>query len=234
MGAIYRRELKAYFTSPIGYIFIGVAALIFGVFFTIINLNYSISDVSTVFSNSTIIFMILIPILTMRLFSEERKLKTDQVLITAPVSITGIVLGKFFAAATMVLISLAVTVIYAIIVAIYGTLSIGMFFSLFLGFFLMCTSLASIGIFLSSLTENQVVAAVSTFGIFIVLYFVQNIASMFNSPLLQKILGFFALFGQYQDFYSGLLGIGSILYYLSVCCIFVFLTIRVIEKRRWS
>lgn len=234
MKAIFKREIKAYFSSAIGYIFIGISLLLSGFFFGTLNLLQGTSYMGNFFSNLITVFMFLIPILTMRLFSEERKTKTDQILITSPVSITEIVLGKFFAASCMLLISLSVTIIYALIVALLGKLAVGEFVSMFLGIFLLNSALIAIGIFMSSLTENQVVAAISTFGVFLLLYVIDLVSGAFTSSFAIKIIGFLSVFTRMTDFYMGLLNVPTLLYYISICVVFIFLTIRVIEKRRWS
>ena len=137
MVAVWKRELQAYFFTPIGYVFMGVFLLVGGYYFTFGNVNSLSSDLGTLFGNLTSLFMLLVPILTMRVLSEERKNKTDQLLLTSPVSIGAMVVGKFLASCSVLLITLIPTLFYVIVIAVYGTPYWGEIFTNYLGFFLM-------------------------------------------------------------------------------------------------
>lgn len=234
MMAIYKREIKAYFNSAIAYIFIGFSLLLCGFFFIVSNIANAVSDMNGFFSNLSVVYLFLLPILTMRLLSEERKTKTDQILLTSPVSIFSIVFAKFLAALTLVVISIAITLLYVIVLAIFGNPAYGTIISSYIGFILMGSAFVSIGLFISSLTENQVVASVSTFGILLLLWVIDWVTNFVNNPIFAKVISYFSILKRFEEFNNGLLSIAPILYYLSICAIFIFLTVRVIEKRRWS
>ena len=163
MLAVYRRELKTYFNTPIGYIFMGAFLGVSGVFFALINLFGQSPDFKGTLSNITFIFLLTVPILTMRLLSEERNKKTDQLLLTSPLSLSGIVLGKYLAAVSVFLFSLLVTALYPLAMSMYGTLAGWEILGSYLGFFLMGSAFIAVGLFISALTENQLIAAIITF-----------------------------------------------------------------------
>ena len=160
MGAIFKREMKAYFTSPIAYIFLAVFYLITAFYFVNMNLANGSTDMSYVFAGVFVIMMILLPLLTMRLFADEKKLKTDQGLLTAPVNLFEIVMGKFFAATVVFLVGMAIYIPYILVILkLAGTIAWASVIGNLLGLLLLGCSFISIGIFVSSLTELQIVAA---------------------------------------------------------------------------
>lgn len=234
MIAIYKREMRSYFTSPIGYVYICAYLFAMALFFKMYMLDQGISNVVYFFGGSLIIYMFLVPILTMRLFSEEKKTKTDQILLTSPVSVTGIVLGKFLAAFSVFVIGLLPTGISIGILAQYGSISVGLTIGNYIGILMLGMSFVALGCFLSSVTESQVVAAVLSFTVMMCLYFLDTLASSVNSEFVAKVVNFISLYDRYTDFTSGLFSLSSVVYYLSVTVIFLFLTARMIEKRRWS
>ncbi|MGN0642074.1 MAG: ABC transporter permease, partial [Huintestinicola sp.] len=195
MGAIYKREMKAYFTSPVAYIFIAVFYVYTGLYFVQINLAGATTDMSYVFSSVFTIMMILLPLLTMRLMSEEKKQKTDQCLLTAPVNLFEIVSGKFFAALTIFLIAMAIYVPYVLVLkSLAGTVAWSSIIGNMVGLLLLGASFISIGIFVSSLTENQIVAAIVSFIVILVLYMIDVFASMVSVAPLKAVmvaLGFY-------------------------------------------
>ena len=163
MGAIYRREIGAFFSSGIAYIFLAVFYLFAGYFFYASSLYSATTDMSGLFSSLFMVIVFLIPILTMRLFSEELKQKTDQGLLTAPVSLPGIVLGKYFAALTLYTIGIAIVMLYGMILSFFGEVAWGIVFANFLAMFLLGAAFIAVGLFVSALTENQIIAAVGGF-----------------------------------------------------------------------
>lgn len=169
MKAIYKRELKSYFQSMIGYAFIAFMMLFVGIYFTAYNLNYGYPYFSYVLSSTLFIFMIAVPVLTMKCFAEERKSKTDQLLLTAPVSVTGIVLGKFLAMITVFLIPVLLSCVYPLIIYMQGTAYLKVDYAAILVYYAIGCVYIAIGMFLSSLTESQIIAAVSTFATLLVL-----------------------------------------------------------------
>ncbi|MGA2766417.1 MAG: ABC transporter permease [Spirochaetia bacterium] len=288
MLAVFRRELAAYFASPIGFTFIGFFILLAGVFFAISNLLSGNPNYTGVLGSITFIFLFVVPILTMRLISEETRQKTDQLLITSPLGITGIVVGKYFAAVGVFLITLIITMIYPVIMSFFALGGLGWWEIVggYIGFFLLGSSFIAVGLFFSSLTDNQLIAAVETFAallliwildfiaqsvpadavsglVFLALLAVALVALVFVSTrstpaavatlvaaaaaiillfvlkrsfydgLIARVLNWFSLLKRYNDFSMGILGLAPIVYYISFSGAFVFLTIRMIERRRW-
>ena len=287
MKAIYKREIKMYFNSMIGYVFIAFFVLITAIYFSIQNILVLSPDFQNILSNVIMMFLILGPMLTMRLLSEEKNKKTDQLLLTAPVSIPSIVLGKYFAAVTVFLISLLITGIFPIILAFFGTVAVAQIIGTYIGFFLLGSAFIAVGLWVSSITDNQIVSAVATFAAIFLLLMVQTIVkaasgsqgfSLMFAGIIALIIAFyfyyntknseisitlfiiemavllilyfvkrsiftglagkfammFAVLTRFQNFAMGLLDVSSIVYFISFIAVFLYFTIRVIEKRRWS
>jgi len=234
MTAVFKRELRAYFLSPIGYVFLGFFLLLSGYFFAASNLLSGYAYINGVFGNLTIVLMIVVPILTMRLLSEERKTKTDQLLLTSPVSLTGVVVGKYLAALSVLIIALLITCIYPIILFVFSKPAIGEILGTYIGFFLMGAAFISVGLFVSSLTESQVTSAMASFGTLLLLYVADWIVPSIQNQTIAKAIEWFSVLNRFQDFTMGILSLEHIVYYISFIAVFVFLTIRVLEKRRWS
>jgi ABC-2 type transport system permease protein len=180
MKAVYKRELASYFKSMIGYVFMFFVFLIVGIYFNAYNLSYAYPTMTVTLNSITFVFLIAVPILTMRVLSEERKQKTDQLLLTAPVSVSKIVCGKFFALMTVYAIPMLIICLYPLILRSFGTISYAQNYTAILGFFLLGITNIAIGMFLSSLTESQIVAAVLTFVVMFVCYIMTGIESLFT------------------------------------------------------
>ena len=234
MGAIYRREIGAFFTSSIAYVFLAVFYVITGFFFTMDNLAVGSVNLSGVFSTMFVISIFLIPILTMRLFSEEKKQKTDQGLLTAPVSLTGIVLGKYFAALTIFLIATAVAFVFGVILSLFGTVAWMTLLSNFLAIVLVGAAFIAVGLFISSLTENQIAAAVASMVILLMFFLVDTLAARVTVDWLQTLLYDLSFYTRYYEFTCGIFNLSSVLFFVSAAVLFNFFTVRVFEKRRWS
>lgn len=235
MGAIFRRELKAYFTSPIAYIFIAVFYIYTATFFASYNLYYGITDMSTSFTTAFTIIMILLPLLTMRLFTEEKRQKTDQCLLTAPVNLFSIVMGKFLAAVCVFLCAMAIYILYVItLVALAGSVAWATVIGNFVALLLLGASFISIGIFVSAMTESQVVAAVVSFFIIIVFYMIDVFAGNVQIEWLRNAMSAVGFYTRYYEFSTGIFSVPSIVFFISVIFVFNFLTVRALEKRRWS
>lgn len=287
MLAIYKKELRSYLTSMAGYVFIAFILLILGIYFTAYNLQYASPDFGVTLSAVTFLFLIITPVLTMRILAEEKRNRTDQLLLTAPVSVWKIVLGKYLSMITIYAIPIIIASIYPLIMGQYGTVSYAMAYTAILGFFFLGCAQIAVGLFLSSVTESQVIAAVLTFGVLFCSFVMEGIESFFSdtalssmlavlvlavllalviyqmtkdvllssvigvgmgavvlllyfvksslfSGLIQKVLGLLAIANHFDNFVGGILDITGIIYMLSVICIFVFLTIQCIQKRRWS
>lgn len=234
MFAIFRRELRNYFSSPIAYIYIAVYYALSSFYFFGTTLVANSTNLSYVFSSLFTISIFMIPILTMRLLSEDKKYKTDQALLTAPVSLLSVVMGKYLAALLVYLIGIGITLVFAVIVAFFTPPDWAVVFGHFLGTLLLGAALIAIGTFISSLTENQVVAAVGGFVVGFALMLVDSLSSIVQSPLLQGIINGVSFTARYQSFTVGVLDLADVLFFLSVCVAFIFFTVRVFEKRRWS
>ena len=190
MLAILKRETKSYFTGMIGYVVVAVFLAVLGLYFTNQNLMFASPDFGGVLYTCTILLLFLLPALSMRSFAEERRTKTDQLLLTSPVSIPGIVLGKFLAQMAVFCLPLLAAAVMPLILTAFGRVNlIGAYASL-LGFVLLGAACISIGTFLSSLTENQIIAYLSTFGVLLVGYLMNGIRSMFTSGNLLAFLVF--------------------------------------------
>ncbi len=248
MFAIYKKELWSFFINPIGYVytgaFLGLAALIC-CYTTIMSNSYSTSLYFTIMMFA---MGILMPLLTMRLFAEERKLRTEQLLLTAPVTITGMVMGKFLAALTVFASSLAVSCINFI--PIYMTASAergnqsyefyhigpvtGELVGNLVGLLLIGAAFIALGTFISALTENQLAAAVITISVIAVMLGIGLLNNFINVYWIRTVLSWISVYSRFGNFQNGLFDFASILYYASICFVFVFLTVRVYEKRRWN
>ena len=287
MLAVYKKELRSYLTSMIGYVFIAFILLILGIYFTAYNLQYASPDFGAMLSAVTFLFLVITPVLTMRILSEEKKNKTDQLLLTSPVPVWKIILGKYLSMITIYLIPIVIAGCYLCIMGRYGSVSYTATYTAVFGFFLLGCAQIAVGLFLSSVTESQIIAAVITFGALFCSYVMDGISTFFSSTstasfvaflvisvlialvvyqmtkdmilssvlgiiliavnivlyivkssfyegLIQKLLDLLAIANQFDNFVGGILDVSGLLYMLSVICIFVFLTIQSIQKRRWS
>ena len=247
MLAIYKKELRAYFINPVGYVYVGVfltAAALICAYTTIQQASY---DTSAYFQYLLFAFVILIPLLTMRLFAEERKMRTEQLLLTSPVTITGMVMGKYLAALTLFASTVLVSCInffplfsYAIAERAASTDDIhvgpvgGQIVGCLIGVILIGAAFIAVGLFISSLTENQLSAAVITIGVLVFMMLVGIFNNYINAAPVRAVLSWISILSRYEGFSLGLFDFAAIVYYLSICGVFLFLTVRVYEKRRWG
>lgn len=232
MKAIIKKELRLYFATPIAYVFIGIFVCVSALLFSVFNLMYANSSISVIFSSLPYIFVIMIPILTMRLMSEERSLKTDQLLLTAPISVSAIILGKLIAALAVFGISMAFMLMYPVILSIYSTVEWGIVVTNYLGFFLMGAAFIAIGIFISSLTENQFVSAIITIAVLFLTFIVSYTIDPTGIAVVDIILDAVSIPKHFDTFFIGIIDLAEVIYYLSVVAVFVILTISRTEKRR--
>jgi len=239
--AIWKRELQNYYLTSIGYVFMGIFLLVGGVMFYLGNVMGMTPSAATLLGNLNYIFMLTVPILTMRLLSEEKRTRTDQLLITSPRRIWDIVGGKFLAAATVVLATTLCTVLYMVMLSRYTDRMYPAAIACnYLGFLLLCLCYVAVGILMSALTESQVSAAVLTLGVNLLLQILESVFSSdsFTLPgalsFLRPVLSWFSLYSRYNEFAAGKLSFANILYYLSFSGLMLFLTVRVIDRRRWS
>lgn len=189
MLAIYKRELESYFHSMTGCVFIAFLVMFTGIYFMAYNLNAGYPYFSYTLSGSLIVFLVGIPLLTMRSFSEERKTKTDQLLLTAPVSLTKVVLGKYFAMVTVLAVPNVIFCLFPLLIKLQGTAYLLVDYSSIAVFFLLGCVYLAIGMFMSSLTESQIIAFISTFGILLLLYLWDGILSFLPSSALSGMIG---------------------------------------------
>lgn len=287
MLAVYKKELRSYLTSMVGYVFIAFVLFILGIYFTAYNLQYASPDFGVTLSSVTFLFLIITPVLTMRILAEEKKNKTDQLLLTAPVPVWKLVLGKYLSMVTIYLIPIAVVSLYPLIMGKYGTVSYAVSYTAVVGFFFLGCAQIAVGLFLSSVTESQIIAAVLTFGVLFCSFVMDGIKGFFSDTafssmlvllilvillaiviyqmtkdtifavaagvvlgaavlllyfiksslfagLIQRVLDLFAIVNHFDNFVGGIFDVTGVIYMLSIICIFVFLTIQCIQKRRWS
>ena len=223
MFAVIKKELKSYFLSPIGYVFIGLFLLMTSVFFYLDILSYGMSKFQNMFYSLATILTFITPILTMRMFSEEKKEGTDQLLFTSPRGITSIVFGKFLAAICVLLITELLTFIYYFILMYFGKPDFVSSIVTLGGFLLLGAAYISFGMFASSITENQVIAAILTIGFFILTWFLPDINEIFSS---------LSLINMFDKFPSGQIALSEIVTFISFTLLFVALTIIVLQRRK--
>lgn len=296
MLAVYKKELRSYFTSMIGWVFIAFFLVLVGLYFMVYNLMNGYTNISYVFQGIEMFFiLLLVPVLTMRIIAEENRQKTDQLLYTSPVSVTKIILGKYFALITLLGIAMLIVCVYPLILSglvkevATGTESVdfAIAYGSALGFFLLGSAYIAIGMFISSLTESQVIAAVASGVIMIFTYLMTSLAQMLptghtfvfwffaalvvilafvlniwiHNAWLSALVGILAEIGltvtfilnteafdnllgntlssisivdRYSNFTLGIFDVSALIYYLSVCFLFVFITIQRIKKKRWN
>ena len=236
MSAIFKREFKTYFTSPIGYVVLAMMFGLSGYYFFMYNLANGYADLSYVFSSVLSFLMLLVlPVLTMRLMSDDKRQKTDQALLTAPVSLTGIVLGKFFAAVLLFTIGISIMLVFAVIIATQITPDWLVILGNFIGLLLLGSMIIAIGLLISCLTESQFVAALGTFLASFALLMLDSVSSMLsNSKIAVAVLDFLSVSQRYANFTSGLMQYDDIIFFVSMTALFLFFTVRILERKRWN
>ncbi len=235
MGAVFRREFKSFFTNPIGYVVLAVMFCASGLFFFTYNMAGGLSSLTYLYSSLFTVVLLIVPFLTMRLFSEEKRQKTDQALLTAPTGLTGIVLGKFFAALALFALALSITLIYALVIALKVTPDWMVIAGNFLGLMLVGGMMISIGLMISALTESQVIAALGTLAVSVILLCVDMLGSIFSSiTWLAEAIDFLSINNRYSNFTVGLIEYDNILFFLSLQALFIFITVRVLDSKRWK
>lgn len=287
MLAVYKKEIRAYFTSILGYLFLGFFLALIGLYYYGNNLYGGYADFGIALYSTAMFFVLLVPMVTMRIMAEENKQRTDQLLFTSPVSITKIILGKYFSILTMLGIVMLITCFYPLILAQYGDVNLKAAYASIFAFFLMGAAYMAVGMFISALTESQAFAAVMTFAVVVLSVFSTSIAELLPTDhktvwmifavialllalltyiimrniivglavgaALEMILAvmyltkpelydgavlnvfsWFSILDRYSSFIYGEFDVAAVVYYISFCVLFVFLTIQAIKKRRWS
>lgn len=223
MYAVIKKEFKSYFYSPVGYVFIGLFLIMFSIFFYVDVFQYQSTNFEYIFYSGATILTFLVPILTMRAIAEERKTGTEQLLLTSPLSITKVVLGKFIAATLIVAITEICTFLYFGILCYFGTPHITTALVTLLGFLLLAMSYISFGILASSITENQIIAGVITIGFFILTWFLPQFSSIFTN---------FSLINMFSKFPTGQIDIADTVTFVTFTISCILLTIIVMQRRK--
>ncbi len=234
MLAILKRELRAYFTSPLGYVYLAIFYAFSGVFFWQFTLALNSTDMSAVFLALFVVLMVLVPLLTMRLLADDKKQKTDQLTLTAPVSLFSLVFGKFLSAYVIFVMGVIMLPIYGFIMSTMATVSWLPILGNTLGLLLLGGIFVSGGLFVSSLTENQMIAAVGSFFINFMVLLMDTLINQLPSGLFRQIFESISIYSRYTDITQGIFSLSSVIFFLSVTGIFLFLTVRVLEKKRWA
>ena len=234
MGAIYKRELGAYFSSATAYVVMAVYFFFSGLFFNFYCISANSSSLSYVFGNMFYIILFLIPIITMKTFAEEKKQKSDQALLTAPTSLTEIVLGKFLGAFTLFAICCGIFLLYAVVISFFASPEWSVILCTLLGLLLLGGSLIAINVFISVLTESMVIAAVIGMGVGLIISMTNYLISLIPVEWITNILNKINFLSYYENFTYGVLSVVDVVFFLSVTALFLFFTVRVLEKRRWS
>ena len=234
MLSVLKRELSAYFKAPIGYVFLAVTFLFSGFFFSAFSLSAGSTDISGVFLGMFYVYMIFVPILTMRLIAEDNRQKTDQLLLTAPVSLFGLVFGKFLSAYIIFLFGDFILLIYGVVLSFFASVNWALILGNFVALGLIGAVFVSAGLFVSSLTESQMIAAIGSFALNIALMLINTAASVIPVKFISDILMSLSIFDRYYEFTSGIFSFSNAFFFLSIVVIFMFLTVRVLEKRRWA
>ena len=234
MKAIFQREVSSYFNSLIGYIFLTAFFAASGVLFSISSLQYGSTDMTSMYYILFFVLLVLIPILTMRTLSEDKRQKTDQCLLTAPISLTSLVLGKFLAAVLIYAIGVCMTLVYAVVISFFGVVAWLEVLGNVVGLLLVGMAFIAVGMLISSLTENQVIAAVGGFACMLAFFLVSQIAAIIPVEWIANIFRGLSFSDRYYSFTYGIFDFSNVLFFISATVVFLFLSIRVLERSRWT
>ncbi len=233
MLSIWKRELQGYFYTPVGYVFMGVFLTLSSVIFFLTIMQSRSSDLLSFIGTMSYLWMLLCPVLTMRLLAEEKQKRTDQLLLTSPVSLPGIVLGKYLAAVTVMGLTVLLTGLFVLIVAIYGQVYPGELLVGYLGFVLQGCAFIALDLFISGCTSNQVTAVVAAFGANFVLWMLDLLQSAIRIDWVNSLLSFFSLYERTEPFLMGQFSFASVGYDVSFAAAFILLTIHAMDARRY-
>ena len=287
MKAIFKREVKSYFTSMIGYVVVAAIFAFISLYYTANNLIYALPDFATSLYSTSLVMLFVLPALSMRSFADERRNKTDQLLLTSPITIPQIVLGKYLAQLAVFAVPMLLACLLPLLLSAFGEVLLAGAYATLLAYFLLGAACIAVGTFVSVLTENQIIAYLATFGLLLVSYMMEDIQTLFTTGStmafiifsialviiavlvglvcksltvgcgtfcggavllilvfqmrptwllngLNSVLDALALFAPFRDFVGGMFSLSSILYYLSVVGLFLFLTGQALERRRWN
>ena len=230
---IARKEFKSYLASPMAYIVIGVFLALTGILFGTSPSTYLETSIKGFLQMGVLLMLLLAAVITMRLLAEERKLGTIELLLTAPVRDSEIIMGKFLGSLLLVIVMMVLTFYYPILLKIFGDPDWGAIGTGYLGFFLMGCAALAVGLFASTLTSNQIVSAVVAGGILFALWFI-GLAAGYLPKALSNVINYFSFSYYFPDFMRGVIDTRGVIYYLSVTVLFIFLAIRSLENSRWS
>ena len=233
--AIIQKEFYSLFVSPIAYVILTMFALLNGYFFVVLLLYSRSSEIMPyIFGNTAVIMMLICPLITMRMFSEEQSLRTEEILFTCPVRLWEIILGKFLSCCVFFLITISLTLPSLAALIAFGTPDIGPIISGYIGIILLGFTFNSIGIFTSSLTKNQIVSAVMSFSILLLLWVIGWSGDISSGETLKSIVSTFSLLNHFQSFERGVIELTDIYFYCSFIIVFLFFTHRVIYLKNWK
>lgn len=235
MLAIYRKEMRSYFTTPIGYVFLAVFTAVSAVVFALCTyMSTDVASVAEYFTYMVMAYVLLIPVLTMKIFSDELHGKTDQLLLTAPVSITSVVFAKFFAALTMYLSAILISMVNYLFLASHNySVQFGIAAGMFVAMLLIGMACIAVGIFISSLTESQLVAVLVSIVVLVMMFFIDMFNNVIPFAWLRTLLSFLSISSRFSTLAGGVFDFTALLYYISLSGAFLLLTIRVFERKRW-
>ncbi len=234
MASLFKKEIGIYFTTPFGFVYLGIFLAMSGIMFTIYNLLGGNADMAGTFDLLKNMSFIIFPILTMRLFAEERRAGTEMVLVTSRLTTWDIVMGKFLSAVALFALALAATLIYAGIINAYGVLNVGSLFASYLGFFLLGVSMIAICLFIASVAENQITAAIASFGLLFFMTILASFTKSINIPVITPLLSAIAITTRYDEFTLGMLRLGPVCYYTGITVVFLMLTVYNMRRRRYN
>lgn len=231
--SIFKRELRSYLLSPLAYVLLAVFVGLGSYFFSVILLSTRIADLGGYFANMALVAMFIAPLLTMRLWSEEEQKGTAELLLTSPVTMAGIVLGKYLAALVVYLVAVGISLLYPLILGLYGEPDWGPVISSYLGFILLGATYLAVGFFASSLTSSQLLAGVTGIGILLLFWIVGWLSSALG-PGVGQVAGYLSVLNQFDDFLKGILDSTHLVYYGSLIAAFLFLSVQNLQRRVWG
>ncbi len=234
MFAIYKKEMRTYFTTPLGYIFLAVFLAVSGFMFAISTMQSQTSDVSGYFQIMIFGYIVIVPLLTMRSFAEERRTRTEQLLMTSPVSIPAMVFAKFLAAFTMFAGTVLLSCVYYLPLFGYGEPNVGKAVGCLIAMLLIGMCFISVGIFVSTLTESTVTASIGTMAILLVFAAAGIFNNLIDTYALRYVLNWISVYARYVNFTYGVFDVAAAVYYLSITTVFLFLSVRICERRRYA
>ena len=234
MLAIYKKEMRTYFTTPLGYVFIAVFLAVSGFVFAFSTFQTQTSDVSGYFQLMIFGYIVIIPLLTMRSFAEERRTRTEQLLMTSPVTIPAMVFAKFLAAFTMFAGTVLLSCVYYLPLFGYGEPNVARAVGCLIAMLLLGMCFIAVGVFVSTLTESTVTASIGTMAILLVFVVAAIFNNLIDSYLIRSVLSWISVYSRYVNFTYGIFDIAAVVYYLSITGIFLFLAVRVYERRRYA